>query len=129
LGKDTVCAAGPLLYVGIGRLIPGGGWAQAFGHPDELRDGHSPHLAHDLTAVRLNGDFAGAQFGGDLLVEPASSACWIASSRSWSRKGLVRNSTAPAFMARTVIGMSPWPVIKMGFQEHLPENVRLGGTD
>ena len=30
-----------------------------------------------------------------------------------SRKGLVRNSTAPAFMARTLIGMSPWPVMKM----------------
>jgi len=30
-----------------------------------------------------------------------------------SRKGLVRNSTAPAFMAWTVIGMSPWPVMKM----------------
>ena len=25
----------------------------------------------------------------------------------------MRNSTAPAFMARTLIGMSPWPVMKM----------------
>jgi hypothetical protein len=24
-----------------------------------------------------------------------------------------RNSTAPAFMALTLIGMSPWPVMKM----------------
>ena len=28
-------------------------------------------------------------------------------------RGLVRNSTAPAFMALTVMGMSPWPVMKM----------------
>ena len=27
--------------------------------------------------------------------------------------GFVRNSTAPAFIARTVIGMSPCPVMKM----------------
>src|SRR5260370_24750149 len=32
---------------------------------------------------------------------------------SWSRNGLARKSTAPAFMARTDIGMSPWPVMKM----------------
>src|SRR5919198_1801510 len=38
-------------------------------------------------------------------------ACPMASSKSWSRKGLVRNSTAPAFMACTDIGMSPWPVM------------------
>ena len=36
----------------------------------------------------------------------------IASSNSWSRNGLVRNSTAPDFMACTDIGMSPWAVIK-----------------
>src|SRR6266702_187009 len=30
-----------------------------------------------------------------------------------SPNGLVRNSTAPAFMACTVIGTSPWPVMKM----------------
>jgi hypothetical protein len=28
-----------------------------------------------------------------------------------SRNGLLRKSTAPAFMVRTVIGMSPWPVM------------------
>jgi len=28
-------------------------------------------------------------------------------------KGFVRNSTAPAFMAWTVMGISPWPVTKM----------------
>ena len=31
---------------------------------------------------------------------------------SWSRNGLVRNSTAPAFIARTDMGISPWPVMK-----------------
>src|SRR5213593_4138099 len=46
-----------------------------------------------------------AKKGGD--------AWWIASSRSWSRKGLVRNSTAPDFMAFTDIGISPCPVMKM----------------
>ena len=33
--------------------------------------------------------------------------------RASSANGLVRNSAAPAFMARTVIGMSPYPVMKM----------------
>src|SRR5258705_8162540 len=37
----------------------------------------------------------------------------IALSNTSSLNGLVRNSTAPAFIARTVIGMSPWPVMKM----------------
>src|SRR5262249_37753852 len=42
-----------------------------------------------------------------------SSAWWtIPSSSSWS-KGLVRNSTAPAFIALTVVGMSPCAVTKM----------------
>ena len=34
-------------------------------------------------------------------------------SRTSSANGLVRNSRAPAFIARTVIGTSPWPVMKM----------------
>jgi len=37
----------------------------------------------------------------------------IASNNSWSRKGFVKNSTAPDFMALTVMGISPWPVIRM----------------
>src|SRR5258706_1200529 len=37
----------------------------------------------------------------------------IALSSVSSSNGLVKNSTAPAFMARTVIGTSPWPVMKM----------------
>ena len=36
-----------------------------------------------------------------------------ASSRSWSRNGLIRKSTAPAFIALTDIGTSPCPVMKM----------------
>src|SRR5208337_1833839 len=39
-----------------------------------------------------------------------SIACRIASNRSWSSNGFVRNSTAPAFIARTDVGTSPWPV-------------------
>ena len=42
-----------------------------------------------------------------------SMAWWTASSRSWSRNGLARNSTAPAFMARTDICTSACPVMKM----------------
>ena len=37
----------------------------------------------------------------------------MASSSTSSLNGLVRNSTAPAFIACTVIGTSPWPVMKM----------------
>ena len=48
----------------------------------------------------------------------AASARWrsipwrTASSSSCSRKGFDRNSIAPAFMARTEIAISPWPVMK-----------------
>src|SRR5260370_1382017 len=37
----------------------------------------------------------------------------IAFSRSSSANGFVRNSSAPALIARTDVGMSPWPVRKM----------------
>src|SRR5215211_4462760 len=40
-------------------------------------------------------------------------ACRMALNNTSSLNGLVRNSTAPAFMARTVIGTSPYPVMKM----------------
>ena len=38
-------------------------------HPDEVGDGVGPHLAHGLTAVDLDGDFAETDLGSDLLVE------------------------------------------------------------
>jgi hypothetical protein len=41
-----------------------------------------------------------------------SRAVATASNKSCSRNGLVRKSTAPAFIARTAIGMSPCPVRK-----------------
>src|ERR1700693_5062051 len=37
----------------------------------------------------------------------------MALNKASSANGLVRNSTAPAFIAWTVEGMSPWPVMKM----------------
>ena len=37
----------------------------------------------------------------------------MASNSTSSLNGFVRNSTAPAFIACTVIGTSPWPVMKM----------------
>ena len=46
-------------------------------------------------------------------VRSRAMAAVTASSRVWSRTGLVRKSTAPAFIAWTVIGISPWPVRKM----------------
>jgi hypothetical protein len=36
----------------------------------------------------------------------------MAASRSCSLTGLVRKSTAPAFIARTLLGTSPWPLRK-----------------
>ena len=41
-----------------------------------------------------------------MAVRTAASSCS-------SSMGLVKKSMAPAFMARTLIGMSPWPVMKM----------------
>src|ERR1700722_2088143 len=47
------------------------------------------------------------------VVRSYSIACRIASNRSSSSNGLVRNSTAPAFIARTDVGTSAWPVMKI----------------
>ena len=45
---------------------------------------------------------------------------------SWSRNGLVRKSMAPAFIARTDIGMSPCPVMKtIGIPIPAPAELRL----
>jgi len=41
-----------------------------------------------------------------------SIAAWTAASSWPSSKGLVRKSTAPAFIARTLVGTSPWPEMK-----------------
>jgi len=43
----------------------------------------------------------------------AGSAACKACSNTSSLKGLAKHATAPAFIACTVIGMSPWPVMKM----------------
>src|SRR5712664_793727 len=40
-------------------------------------------------------------------------ACRMALNNASSSIGFVRNSTAPAFIAWTVIGISPWPVMKI----------------
>ena len=42
-----------------------------------------------------------------------SRACRIALNSTWSPNGLVRNSTAPAFIAWTLVETSPFPVTKM----------------
>ena len=57
-------------YVGTGRLRPGGRDGQGFGHPDEIREGLGAHLAHGLTAMHLDGDFAGTQFDSSGLFVP-----------------------------------------------------------
>src|SRR6267142_1486660 len=49
----------------------------------------------------------------DCWRSPPASPCSIAAIKSASAYGLVKNSSAPALMARTDVGMSPWPVRKM----------------
>ena len=43
----------------------------------------------------------------------SAKACSIAAIKSASAYGFVKNSSAPALIARTDVGMSPWPVRKM----------------
>jgi hypothetical protein len=51
LGEQyRVVRRGIYYTLGIDGLIPGGGEAQFFGHPDDLRSGLGPHLVHDLNA-------------------------------------------------------------------------------
>src|SRR5262249_23002211 len=71
-GKDVArCAGGNLLYVGISGLLLCGRDAQFIGHADQVRYRLGAHLLHDLTTMHLYGDFADAEFGGDLFVEEA----------------------------------------------------------
>ena len=46
--------------------------AELLCHPDEIGQRCRLHLAHDLTAVDLDGFFGRAQFAGNLFVEKAS---------------------------------------------------------
>src|SRR6267154_675501 len=50
-----------------GTLVPP--YPQLLGHSDQVCQRACPHLVHHLAPVDLHGDFAGAQFCGDLLVE------------------------------------------------------------
>src|SRR5437764_11695903 len=72
---------------------------------------------HHLTLARGEGLEARPQpasaFSFSSQARSRARPSWIASSKSWSRKGLVRNSIAPSFIALTDIGMSPYPVRKM----------------
>jgi hypothetical protein len=60
VGKDTACAAGTLVYVGIGGLIPGASKAHACGHPDV----HRAHLVPHRPVADRDGDLAGTHCGG-----------------------------------------------------------------
>ena len=42
---------------------------QCFPCPDQLADGSDLHLAHDIAAVQLDGDFTDAEVERDLLVD------------------------------------------------------------
>ena len=100
----------PRCTLTVTSLIPSSAAICLFGAPggDEL---------HDLALALGQRGVARLQLGDTPAsrrrARSRSSAAWIASSSSWSWKGLARNSTAPAFMARTLIGTSPWPVMKM----------------
>src|SRR5712671_2304349 len=99
--------------------------AERLRHFDQIRERPRPHLPHHMAAMNLDRDLAEAHLGRNLLVRQAGGdeghhlplsraiAAATASSISWSRNGFVRKSIAPAFMARTDIGISPWAVTKM----------------
>src|SRR5437588_135098 len=70
----------------------------------------SPHAA---SACRSRDAGLATVCSASRRVRSCAIASWIASSKSWSRKGLVRNSIAPPFMARTDIGTSACPLMKM----------------
>jgi len=80
---------------------------------------NSPPVTHAMTScsrgVRESNLARNAEtaFSFSRLTFARSMPDCTASNKSWSRKGLVRNSTAPAFIALTDIGMSPWPVMNM----------------
>ena len=76
------------------------------------------HESHHLALALRQGIETGPEQADGLFIlarraRSRSRPNWIASSRSWSRNGLVMNSSAPPFIACTDIGISPWPVMKM----------------
>ena len=52
-----------------GRAGESGCGFEALDHADEVGEGVGLHFFHDVAAVELDGDFAEAEFGGDLFVE------------------------------------------------------------
>ena len=52
----------------IGELLLRRGEAQLICNPDQLGQRGDLHLVHDLRPMPLNGNFTGAQRGGDLFV-------------------------------------------------------------
>src|SRR3979490_1648463 len=95
-------------------------------HGDFGEAGLGPHLlvhqpgrdqCHHLTLARAQAFEKGPHLGDQLRALATLSITFDRHRGSikhiLSRKGLVRKSTAPAFMALTVIGISPWPVMKI----------------
>jgi hypothetical protein len=73
----------------------------------------SLHLPHHVSPVCLHGDLAAIQLTADLPVQQAANHQGHDLNNTSSPYGLVKNSTAAAFIARTAIGTSQWPVMNM----------------
>ena len=133
-------------------------------HPHQLRERSRAHLAHNLAPMDPDGDLAGAQLAGSLLIRKSGNherkhfafagreqsiivaklgqfRALLAALRDpqpgprrWpaiipcSPNGFRRNSIAPAFMARTEEGTSPWPVMKMIGGASPPANSRWSSS-
>lgn len=70
------------------------------------------HFIHHIQVTKQKSSFERRRSALRHL-RSCSTALTTASSMSCLRTGLARKSTVPAFVARTVIGMSSWPVTKM----------------
>ena len=101
-------------------------------NPHQFGQAAGLHLGHDVGAMHLDGPGADVEIVGDRLVGVARhhprqhlalalaefrsssrAARSIAAIRVSSSNGFSMKSRAPAFIASTAIGTSPWPVITM----------------
>ena len=91
-----------------------GGLSDADYRSDLLASGqHIPELSADYAHCNARPNGRPSRLLGAGIYHGGSRATRTASRRSCARTGSEKNSTAPAFMAFTDIGMSPWPVMKI----------------
>src|SRR2546430_17261570 len=89
------------------RLLRRGHWIQRYRMTAMLKK----NVRHSSTVTSCIEHLSSGGCGPSASWRPRVSACPPAWGRSSARHGFLRNSEDPAFMARTLLGVAPCPVL------------------